>query len=542
MSQILSRRLINAWAESNPTASDKPKWKHWQLGRLRGSRTSVVEQQIHYCTSRDGVSIAYATTGEGYPVVKAANWIGNLQFDLQGIWNHWLIELSSHNLFVRYDQRGCGLSDRRIQDFSFEQCVDDMESVVDSLELKRFALLGMSHGASVSIAYAVRHPDQVSHLILYGGFARGWAKIGLPPERIEELEAVAKLMRSGWGRDDPAFRQIFTSWFMPNATAEQMQAFNEYQKVSASPENAAHLYRLIGETDVQSLLPTVSVPTIVLHARGDRLIPFRNGVELASSIPGARFIPLESRNHVLLEDEHAWEEFLLEYRRFLGVKKGMTSPPLLTGISSGSPALDGLLKGYPIKSAIVVVGSSGSAKESLMYRFIHDGLVHGDACLHVTRLTTEEVLKDAKGFGIDLEAKGPLWLSSDSETKCDVNNLAGLSYSIKEVLRKKANQRIRITFDVLSSVLMINQAETVYRFLTQLFQEAKQYDAVLLATLEESMHKPEVLASMEQIFDGVIAIKMPSGGSNRRFVLEVRKMRGTPFALEMPWETDRVPH
>jgi KaiC/GvpD/RAD55 family RecA-like ATPase len=409
--------------------------------------------------------------------------------------------------------------------------------VVDSLRLERFALLGMSHGASISIAYAVKHPDKVSHLILYGGFARGWAKIGLPPERIEELEAVAKLMRSGWGRDDPAFRQIFTSWFMPDATAEQMQAFNEYQKVSASPETAARLYRLIGDTDVLGLLPNVSVPTIVLHARGDRLIPIRNGIQLASTIAGARFVPLESKNHVLLADETAWKELLVEYRRFLGAREEEVEAPLIGGVSSGIPAFDRLLvKGYPNKSAILVIGPSGSSKESLLYRFIQDGLVHGDVCLYVTRLSTREVLEDAEGFGIDMKNKGLLWLSRDSESKCDMNNLAGLSFNIKEILRLNSNQRIRIAFDILSSVLMTNQAETIYRFLTQLFQEAKQHDVVLLATLEETMHKPDIIASMEQVFDGAIAVAMHNDGLNRRLALQVKKMRGTPDALEMRWE------
>jgi len=285
-----------------------------------GSKTILEEQKIQFCTSDDGIHIAYATTGKGPPVVKAANWLGHLQFDSQGIWSHWVAELSRYNTLVRFDQRGCGLSDRKIDDFGFERCVEDLESVVDSLGLEHFDLLGMSHGGSVSVAYAVRHPERVGHLILYGAFARGWAKVGLPAERLEEMEAVVKLVRSGWGRDSPAFRQIFTSWFMPEATADQMRGFNEYQKVSASPENAERLYRLIGNTDVSDLLPKVRVPTIVFHARGDKLVPFRNGLELASSIHGSRFVPLESQNHVLLEYEPAWKEFLSEYRHFLEVR------------------------------------------------------------------------------------------------------------------------------------------------------------------------------------------------------------------------------
>ena len=503
----------------------------------------MVEQQIRYCISKDGTSIAYATTGQGYPVVKVANWLGHLQFDLQGIWNHWITELSEDNLLIRYDQRGCGLSDRTARNLSFDSYIDDLETVIDTNGLERFALLGMSHGGSVSIAYAVRHPERVSHLILYGAFARGWSRLGLPPQKVEEMEAISKLIGLGWGRDNPAFRQLFTSGFMPEATAEEMRGFNEYQRVSVSPENAMRIWKLIGDTDVLDLLPKVTTPTIVFHARGDQQITFRNGAQLAALIKGARFVPLESRNHILLEGEGAWNEFLREYRRFLGVNEKAEEPPLLTGMSTGVPLLDSLLKGYPSRSAILVIGPSGSAKQSLLYRFIHDGLVRGDTCLYVSRLSTKEVLEDAKGFGIDMDEKRLYWLSRDSDqARFDLSDLAGLSFSIKEILRQNANHRIRIALDIISSVLMISQAEITYRFLTQLFHETKQYDAVLLATLEETMHKPEVLASMEQVFDGVVAFKLPTEGSARRpTFLQVKKMRGTPYSLEIQWEIERTP-
>jgi len=283
------------------------------------------DEQIRFCTSSDGARIAYATVGKGQPLVKAANWIGHLQFDSRGIWSHWVAELARYNMLVRFDQRGCGLSDREIQDWSFERFVDDLESVVDALGLENFDLLGMSHGGSVSIAYAVRHPQRVRRLILYGAFAQGWARMGLAKDRLEELEALTKLIRAGWGRDDPAFRQILTTWFMPEAAADQMKAFNEYQKVSASPDNAARIYSVIGNTDVLDLLPKVSVPTIVFSVRGDRMTSFKSGLQLAASIPGARFVPLEGKNHILLENEPAWKQFLSEYRRFLGVGTGLDS-------------------------------------------------------------------------------------------------------------------------------------------------------------------------------------------------------------------------
>jgi class 3 adenylate cyclase/pimeloyl-ACP methyl ester carboxylesterase len=291
----------------------------WENVANVASQSNAAGQQIRFCTSKDGVSIAYEVTGQGPPMVKAANWLGHLQFDSQGIWKHWVEELSRDNLLVRFDQRGCGLSDRKVPEFSFERCVDDLECVIDSLRLEHFDLLGMSHGGSVCVAYAVRHPKRVNHLIIYGAFARGWAKAGLRVQKVEEMEALSKLIGSGWGRNNPAFRQIFTSLFMPDATPEQVSQFNELQKISSSPENAVALFKVIGDTDVFSLLSKVTVPTIVFHARQDNLVPFRNGLLIASTIPGARFIPLESRNHILQKGEDAWNRFLIEYRHFIGV-------------------------------------------------------------------------------------------------------------------------------------------------------------------------------------------------------------------------------
>jgi pimeloyl-ACP methyl ester carboxylesterase len=304
---------------SSDVKNEKQEPQATKLSAVSKGGKRIDEQQIRFCASKDGTAIAFAKTGQGPPLVRPATWLGHLQFDFTGIWKHWFIELSKYNSLVRFDQRGCGLSDRRAAEFSFEKCVDDLESVIDSLELERFDLLGMSHGGSVSIAYAVRHPERVNHLILYGAFARGWAKAALRPQKLEEFEALEKLIGSGWGQDNPAFRQIFASLFMPDATAEQARAFNELQKVSVSPETAMKLYRVIGETDVHDLLPKVSVPTIVFHATQDSIAPFRNGLLLASSIPGARFVPLESRNHILQAEEPAWNEFLMEYRHFLGV-------------------------------------------------------------------------------------------------------------------------------------------------------------------------------------------------------------------------------
>jgi circadian clock protein KaiC len=199
-------------------------------------------------------------------------------------------------------------------------------------------------------------------------------------------------------------------------------------------------------------------------------------------------------------------------------------------VSSGVPALDPLLgDGYPDKSTILVVGPPGIGKEALGYWFTNSGLVQGDFCLYVTRLSVKEVLQDEKGFGIDTQHKVPLWFASEGgQIKYDVNDLAGLSYNIKETLKQNAGRRARVVMDAVSSLLMLNQPDTIYRFLTQLFADVKQYDAVLLATLEEGMHQPQVLAAMQQLFDGVVEMRLYEEGLSVLPLLRIRKMRGSP--------------
>jgi pimeloyl-ACP methyl ester carboxylesterase len=280
-----------------------------------------MEQNIQFCTTSDGVRLAYSTIGEGPPLVKLANWLSHLEFCwVSPVWRHWGRELSKYNFFITYDGRGTGLSDWNVKSISSETWVHDLETVVDSVGLDRFALLGMSQGGATAIEYTVRYPDKVSHLILYGAFSRGWAKIGLPQNKIEELQTLAKLTEIGWGRDNPAYRQIFTSMFVPEATTEQMRSFNDLQRMSTSPQLAAKFWIEFGNIDVLELLPRVTVPTLVLHSRHDALIPFQLGRQLAASISGARFVPLESKNHILLENEPAWQQFIAEIHRFVGVK------------------------------------------------------------------------------------------------------------------------------------------------------------------------------------------------------------------------------
>jgi DNA-binding SARP family transcriptional activator/pimeloyl-ACP methyl ester carboxylesterase len=278
---------------------------------------SEEKQDIRFCMTADGVRIAFASAGKGPPLVKCANWLNHLEFDWQSpVRRHLLRELSSEFRLIRYDERGNGLSDWKVNDFSYEAMVRDLESVVDAAGLDRFPLLGTSQGCAIAIGYAVRHPERVTRLVLHGGYAKGWRARGNPSE-IAQREAMLTLVREGWGQENPAFRQIFASWYIPEGSPEQWRWWNDLQRISTSPENAARLMIDLGNIDVSHLLSQVSVPTLVLHRVNDAAVPFAAGRELASSIPGARFLPLDSCNHVILDHEPAWPRFLEEIRAFL---------------------------------------------------------------------------------------------------------------------------------------------------------------------------------------------------------------------------------
>jgi class 3 adenylate cyclase/pimeloyl-ACP methyl ester carboxylesterase len=276
------------------------------------------DQEIHFCTTGDGVQLAYSRMGNGPPLVKTGNWMTHLEFDLESpIWRRLYRELASEHTLIRYDARGNGLSDRDVEAVSFETFVADLEAVVDAAGLDRFALLGISQGCAVSIAYAVRHPERVSHLVLCGGYPLGWARRAGSAAEREQGAAMVTLVRLGWGQENPAFRQLFTSQFIPDGTKEQEEWFNELQRISSSPEDAARNLIANGDTDVTALLGQVKVPTLVMHAKGDARVPFDQGRRLAGGIPGARFVPLPSRNHLILENEPAFPRFLQEIKSFL---------------------------------------------------------------------------------------------------------------------------------------------------------------------------------------------------------------------------------
>jgi class 3 adenylate cyclase/pimeloyl-ACP methyl ester carboxylesterase len=274
------------------------------------------EQEIHFCTAPDGAGIAYASVGSGPPLVRAPHWMTHLEYEWHNPFTrHFIEELATGHRLIRFDQRANGLSDRDVETVSLDAFVSDLETVVDAVGLERFPIVALSQGCAISIAYAVRHPERVSRLILFGGFARGPFKRGAAEK--ERAEALITLMKHGWGQDNPAFRQVFTSAFMPDATQEQMQWFNELQRRSASPDNAVRLRNAVCEFEVSALCAQVKVPTLVLHCRGDAVAPFDEGRRMAAMIPGARFVPLESNNHIVLEHEPAWQRLRQEIRDFL---------------------------------------------------------------------------------------------------------------------------------------------------------------------------------------------------------------------------------
>jgi pimeloyl-ACP methyl ester carboxylesterase/DNA-binding CsgD family transcriptional regulator len=296
------------------------------------SEVSAFSQEIRFTHSADGTRLAYAVNGKGYPLVRAAHWLTNIDQDWRTpVWRPWFDAFGARYRFHRYDSRGCGLSQREATDASLDVLVSDLEAVVDAAKLDRFALLGISQGGAVSMTYAVRHPERVSHLVLLGAFARGPLRRNPTPEQLESMRAEVKLMEVGWGQDNPAYRQLFTNLIFPNATPEQVLSFNDLQRMSCTPEQAARLVSSFSDIDASSYLPRVECPTLVLHTRGDMCAPFDEGLFIASSIPGARLVPLETKSHVPTPGEPSFDRVIEEIEAFVGAtQEGKTAFPELT--------------------------------------------------------------------------------------------------------------------------------------------------------------------------------------------------------------------
>jgi pimeloyl-ACP methyl ester carboxylesterase/DNA-binding CsgD family transcriptional regulator len=306
---------------------------------LAGGRVPVTppEQQIRFCRSFDGVRIAYASHGAGPPLIVVSCWLSHLQHDWQSpIWRHFLDDLGRFATLVRYDERGFGLSDWNVHDFSLDTRLADLEAVVASTGLSRFALLGMSGGSAVALAYAARHPQRVSRLILYGTVC------GEPPkfegEALTEEQTYRNMIRIGWAREDPEFRRVFTRKVIPDATEEQMRWFDELQRMSTSPENAVAARLGRQAVNIVDEIPNITAPTLILQATGDRSTSFDNAVQVSALIRGSRLVPLDSRNHILLAGEPSWQVFIREVREFMQPDHGRAvAKPVSIALGDLSP-------------------------------------------------------------------------------------------------------------------------------------------------------------------------------------------------------------
>jgi len=317
MTQHLIQRFRNAGMRWSPDREAADRENQASGNERDRQREFLMRQKVSFCTAADGVRLAYASVGRGTPILKAANWLSHLEHDWNApIWSPLFRELASDHHFIRYDERGNGLSDWNVENITFEDFVTDLETVADASGLDTFALLGISQGAAVSIEYAIRHPERVSQLILFGGYDAGW-RIDATPDTIREREAVMTLTKSGWGSDNPAYRQIFSSTFMPSANPDELAWFNEFQRLTTSPENAVRFLSVFGDIDVREKLAQVTVPTLVIHSRRDNRIPVSVAHRLTQKIPNATLVELDSDGHLLLGREPASGEFVRAVRHFI---------------------------------------------------------------------------------------------------------------------------------------------------------------------------------------------------------------------------------
>jgi pimeloyl-ACP methyl ester carboxylesterase len=342
----------------------------------------MITQEIRYTTTSDGVRIAWASSGKGPPLVKAANWLNHLEFDWESpVWRHIIRELVGEFRLIRYDQRGNGLSDWEVENLSFDAFVSDLEAVVDAAGLEKFSLFGISQGCAQSIAYAVRHPQRVDKLILHGGYARGYAHRS--PEERERRRALNTLVLNGWGKNNPAFRQVFSAMFFPEGTADVHDAWNELQRITTSAENAVRIAEANAALDVRDLLPRVQAPALVLHCRNEEAVDFEFARELASGIPNARLVSIDSRNHLLLESEPGWQKWVREVRAFMGLppEKPEDGAAVDAGVAARVPVADSLAAASPVGGAARAPGVDSSqalsAGEMLLHYRIEEHISSG---------------------------------------------------------------------------------------------------------------------------------------------------------------------
>lgn len=290
-------------------------------------------QQVRFCRAPDGVRIAYAVHGTGPPLLVSTCWLSHLQFDWESpVWRHFLVDLGRFATVIRFDERGHGLSDWDVTDHSLEARIGDLEAVADAAGYDRFALMAMAQGGPVAISYAARHPERVSRLLFWGSYSA--ATQGLSVDQLELEDTFGQLIKVGWARPDSTFRRVFTSLMIPGASEEQMRWVDDLQRVSVSASTAYTARRQRFAADADALLADLDLPTLVLHSVRDRMNAFHYGRHLASSIAGARLVALESENHILLEDEPAWPEFVREVRNFLAVDDTSGREPRIEDVLS----------------------------------------------------------------------------------------------------------------------------------------------------------------------------------------------------------------
>jgi pimeloyl-ACP methyl ester carboxylesterase/DNA-binding CsgD family transcriptional regulator len=289
-------------------------------------RAAMANQHVRFCRSFDGAEIAYAVTGNGPTVVMLPNWLTHLEHQWRSVaWRPWLEALSTRYRLVRYDPRGCGLSDRNVQDLSFESWVRDFACIVDALELDRFSLIGICQGGPIAIEFAARQPSRVSHLVLFGTYARGRNRRSTIPLEPQKAKVMLELMELGWAQEDHAFMRVFATQFQPGGSLEHLRSWCELQRAAASPASAVQLTRVMFEVDVQAAAPRVTCPTLVIHADRDAAVPVEEGRLLAQIIPDARYLQLDSPNHFLLAEEPAWSVAVEALHEFL------PPPPMAQG-------------------------------------------------------------------------------------------------------------------------------------------------------------------------------------------------------------------
>lgn len=273
-----------------------------------------MDQRISFARSKDKTTIAYALSGEGPPLVRSGTWLTHVHHDWESpIWTHWLRFMSERHTLVRYDPRGCGLSQTDVATITFDDWVADLEAVVDRLELESFPLFGMSQGGAVAAEYAIRHPERVTQLTLYSPLVTGWH--GRTSSGARQWQSMEQLVLEGWGEANMAFPSMFANLFLPDSPPDTRQLYAELQRKSASKEVASRLMNVLGGLSVYKRLKEIRVPTLVIQIAREQAADPRSAMGIASEIPGSQFVSINSSNHILLGDEPGWQEFKAAFTR-----------------------------------------------------------------------------------------------------------------------------------------------------------------------------------------------------------------------------------